>query len=133
MATIKYIDDEDVWDVLWRYLFPAGIPPAWPATTRFIGGYPTGHRNPYDDGVERLELHWDHDFTPEEEEAWRRLIRKCRRKARDESDDHDRLLDAQVNVLSQWKNRTGSATNAQRDAVLDAMMNLWRLELRDED
>jgi len=131
MATIKYIDDEDVWDVLWPYLFPAGIPPARPATTRFIGGYPTGHRNPHDDGVERLELHWDHDFTPEEEKAWKRLLRRCRQRA-EMDDTQESALDPHVAVLKQWRNRTGNPTNSQVVAAIDAIVEVLRITLRDD-
>ena len=128
MATRKAITDQDVWDALSRYLFPAGIPPAegWPAETRFIGGYPTAYIDP-------MTVEWDHDFSPREEQAWQRLIRRLRRQV--EVDDvQEEAMGPYIAVLRQWRGRDpAKTTDAHRDAVLDAMVDLWRLTLKEDD
>lgn len=137
MATTKIVQDEDVWNVLGPYLFPAGIPPDRNIPeeyrgTQFIGGYPDEHRNPTEHGSQYLELIWYHDFNEEEHNAWDRLIKRARRRAEND-DEEDKQRIPHIQVLKQWRNRTpGNETQAQMIAVLDAMVELWRLELKEE-
>lgn len=138
MATQKVIHDRDVWPVIAGYLFPAGIPPepelVAEAVTKFIGGYPDSFIPPPDgqevDGP--LTLVWDHDFTQAEHDAWDRLVKMCRR--RSEYDDAGMAgVEAAESTLRAWNDRTpGAETQEQMVAVLDAMTDLWRAELRDD-
>lgn len=128
MATQKVINNEHVWDQIGRHLFPAGIPPnpdeaPQYKTTAFIGGYPDTYIDP-------MTLEWDHDFTQAEHDAWDRLVKFARRKV-EYDDAADAATEPFITTLKQWKNRTPPATDTQRDAVLDAMVELWRLELKD--
>ena len=72
---------------------------------------------------------WDVDLLPEQTEKLERAIRVVRDAMTTPTD-----VDQQpyIDVLRQWRNRTGTPTDAQRDRVLDAMMHLWRLTLRDD-
>jgi len=72
---------------------------------------------------------WDADFTPEQEIEWTQAFQRVRREREPVDDD---VIDTHVAVLKQWRNRTGTATNAQRDAALDAMTELWRLTLKED-
>lgn len=76
-----------------------------------------------------VTLTWADDFTPEQEAEWSLAVKRARRRV----EDVDSEADPHIAVLKQWRDRTGPATDVQRDAVLDAMMNLWRLNLKEED
>jgi len=74
MVTRRVIDDEDIWDIIGRFVFPIGIPPleGLVAETKFKGGYP-------DRFIEPMTLEWDHDFDDKAEKDWDRIIRKARK------------------------------------------------------
>ena len=141
MATTKIIpiDQIGVWDYLAKQLFPAGIPKDESYRDELINTpvhqfipYPDSSRNPMEHGIQDLEITWDIDFTPEQEQAWERLLKRARRMGMDD-DVGDKAARQQIQVLKAWRNRTpGNETQAQIIAVLDAMVELWRLELKEE-
>lgn len=142
MATTKIIPIADIgaWDYLSQHLFPAGIPVDETFSAELVNTpvhqylpYPDDSRNPSEHGTQDLELIWNHDFTPTEEKAWQRLLRKAYRYGMYDNSRED-LIDDEIAILKAWKNRGAQTpTDAQRDAVLDAMVELWRLELKDDN
>jgi hypothetical protein len=75
-------------------------------------------------------LTWDADFTAEQEVEWTRAIKKARQKV-EPIDDNE--MDPHIDVLKQWRNRDKpNTTDAHRDAVLDAIVEILRLELKEE-
>jgi hypothetical protein len=122
VATTKHITDEGVWDALGRRLFKAGIPPepGWPTSVPFSFGYPNGHRNPTEHGSEDLELIWDFDFTPAQEEEWERLMTWARRHAGAEDPDRQ----GRIRQLKAYRKRGRPASTEDLERAIDEIIDL---------
>lgn len=118
--------------VLTQYnvVLPPGVPYYDPDDGRLLNGPALPDRvtdHPTDPAWEVWE--WDADLSAEDTAALDRAIRVVRDMMTTPTDAD---LQPHIDVLRQWRNRTGTPTDAQRDRVLDAMMDLWRLTLKDD-